>query len=137
MAGDLDPDLADTGSIARVNLVARVPSATSRGVVARLQAANHQGVSELAAQQTDPRRPHGDASTRRSDTARHGFSGLDARFGRAVALTGLVVLVLLVTCANIANLLLARGAAHARDVSLRLSLGASTGRLVQQRLIEA
>ena len=68
----------------------------------------------------------------------HGFSGLRSRYSDALfALTGLVVLVLLVTCANVANLLLARGAAHARDVSLRLSLGASTGRLVQQRLIES
>ena len=68
----------------------------------------------------------------------HGFSGLRTRYSDALfALTGLVVLVLLVTCANIANLLLARGAARARDVSLRLSLGASTARLVQQRLVES
>ena len=125
--------------IAWVNLVARVPSSHLAGVVARLQAANHQGVSELAAQQTDPDdRTAMLAHTLSVTPLAHGFSGLRNRYSDALfALTGLVVLVLLVTCANVANLLLARGAAHARDVSLRLSLGASTGRLVQQRLIES
>jgi len=49
----------------------------------------------------------------------------------------LVGLVLLVGCANLANLLLARGAAQARETSIRLSLGASTRRLVQHRVIES
>src|SRR6185436_10490865 len=68
----------------------------------------------------------------------HGFSGLRARFSDALfVLTGMVVLVLLVTCANIANLQLARAAAHARDMSIRLSLGATTARLVRQCLTES
>jgi predicted permease len=122
-----------------VNLVARIPSANLPRVVARLQAANHQAVSELAAQLRDPDdRTAMLAHTLSVTPLAHGFSGLRRRYSDALfALTGLVVLVLLVTCANIANLLLARGAAQARDVSLRLSLGASTGRLVQQRLIES
>jgi predicted permease len=67
-----------------------------------------------------------------------GFSGLRNRFSEALfALTGMVALVLLVTCANIANLLLARAAGHARDVGIRISLGASTGRLVRQGLTES
>ena len=125
--------------IAWVNLVARVPSSNLGRVVAKLQAANHQGVSELAAQLTDADdRAAMLAHTLSVTPLAHGFSGLRSRYSDALfALTGLVVLVLLVTCANIANLLLARGAAQARDVSLRLSLGASTGRLVQQRLIES
>jgi predicted permease len=122
-----------------VNLVARIPSANLAGVVAKLQAANHQAVSELAGRLTDPDdRTAMLAHTLSVTRLAHGFSGLRSRYSDALfALTGLVVLVLLVTCANIANLLLARGAAQARDVSLRLSLGASTGRLVQQRLIES
>jgi len=72
------------------------------------------------------------------EPAAAGRSNLQRDYRRSLAALGvLVALVLLIACANVANLMTARAAARAREMALRVSIGAGQWRLVQLVLIES
>jgi len=139
---DAEAPYCDVPSMAWLRMIGRLkPGAATAGVAQRLTAdLQHWLTSEdaLAPQYQSQLKDQLTRQVIRLGPGGQGVGEMRDSYGRSLRiLLGICVAVLLVGCANVTNLLLARGMARRPQIALERALGASTGRILRQSLTES
>jgi predicted permease len=125
-----------------LNVMARLKPGTSRTQAGTAMNVIYRQINEQEIKDI----PNASESFRKRFTSKHldllpgrkGLSDLRREFSTPlIVLMSMVGVVLLISCANVANLLLARTTARQKEISLRLALGANRARIVRQQFVES
>src|SRR4051812_15025016 len=137
---DTAKSFLDQDRIAWLNLVGRAVRDEHRLAETLLQHENRLALADFAhdAAANGSERESMQEHTLAFEPLSHGFSRLRARQSTTlVTLMGLLSLILLLTAANVANLMLVRASRRRHETAVRVALGATTGRIVTQVLVES